>query len=561
MGIRTRKTSIALLALALFAASCGDSSDDGLFNGSSTEATSRDYSGGFFEEDAPSATTGAPTAATDAEAEYAAAETTSASDDYDTAERSEAATQDDEGLFAREESPPEDPPEQGLFADYGIRTFVSTTDDSTSTFALDVDTGAYSLARRTIEEGYLPPLESVRVEEFINAFDYGYAEPREALGLSMDGGPSPFDEQTYLIRIGVQAKRIGDRDRPPASLTFVIDTSGSMDRSDRLGLVKKALFGLVDSLNDDDEVAIVIYSDNSGVILEPTRVENKLVILAAIDRLRPGGSTNLESGLRSGYAMADDAYRRDGVNRVILLSDGIANVGTSDPQGLSQMIRDDADRGIQLLTVGFGLGGYNDTLMEQLADRGDGFYAYVDSEDEANELFNENLTSTLVTVAIDAKIQVEFDENIVDEYRLLGFENRGIRDNDFRNNDVDAGELGAGHQVTAIYEVLLHRDVSLRDSQDLARVMLRWEEPGSHDLTEIETRVELSDIEPSWNRTSKEFRLATTVATFAEQLRHSRYADDISTEAVVTEAANLAREINNDDVWEFADLVAKAARN
>jgi Ca-activated chloride channel family protein len=465
------------------------------------------------------------------------------------------------GLFGAEPEPPTDDArnEDNTFEDYGYRDFVETRDDALSTFALDVDTGSYSIARRWIDELQLPPRESVRPEEYVNAFEYDYDAPRNGLEISVDGGPSPFDDDRHLVRIGVQGEIVDDEDRGEAALTFVIDTSGSMDRDDRLGLVKESLSILVDELEDDDSVAIVTYDSDSGVVLEPTRVRDRDEILEAIDRLRPGGSTNLEAGLREGYRLANESFRRDGINRVVLASDGVANVGVTDPDELARMIREDADRGIHLVTIGFGMGNYNDVTMEQLADQGDGFYAYVDTEDEAERLFEDELTSTLLTIAKDAKIQVEFDEDIVEAYRLIGFENRGVLDRDFRNDDVDAGELGAGHQVTAVYEIELERGVTLDDRGDIGEVFLRWEDPDSGEVIEIDEDIDLRDVEPEWLDTEIDFQLATAVTVFAELMRENPYADRIDIDDLVDEVDRIADEMNDRDVDDFADLVERAA--
>ena len=467
----------------------------------------------------------------------------------------------DGGLFGAEEPDDADADrlDDNTFADYGYRDFVDTDDDPVSTFALDVDTGSYSVARRWLDEGTLPPRESVRPEEWINAFDYDYDAPRNGLELTVDGGPSPFDDDHVLVRVGVQGEIVDDRDRGPAALTFVIDTSGSMDRDDRLGLVKESLSILVDELDDADTVAIVTYDDNSGVVLQPTSVRDRDEILEAIDRLRPGGSTNLEAGLRQGYALADDAFRRDGINRVVLASDGVANVGVTDPDELARMIRDDADRGINLVTVGFGMGNFNDVTMEQLADQGDGFYAYVDTEDEAERLFEDELTSTLLTIAKDAKIQVVFDPEIVDSYRLIGFENRGVLDRDFRNDDIDAGELGAGHQVTAIYEVELQRGVTLDDRGDIGEVFLRWEDPDDGDVIEIDEDIDLRDVEERWGDTELDFQLATVVAVFAEVMRDNPYAEAIDIDDLVDEAERLADDLDDRDVDDLVGMIERAA--
>ncbi len=445
------------------------------------------------------------------------------------------------------------------FTDYGIRTFIDTRSDPVSTFSLDVDTGSYSIARGFIEQtGQLPPRESVRVEEYVNFFEYGYDAPRDGLDIEVDGGPSPFDDDTWLVRVGVKAEEVANDERQPVALTFVVDTSGSMNSPDRLGLVKESLTLLVEELDRDDTVAIVTYSGGSEIVLEPTEIRDRDRIFRAIDRLETGGSTNLQAGLDAGYGLARDAFREDGVNRVIVASDGLANAGITSGDALAAQLRDDADDGIGLVTVGYGLNGINDTTMEQLADQADGFYAYVDTIDEAERLFSEDLTSTLITAAIDAKIQVAFDDEVVDEYRLIGYENRAVADDDFRNDEVDAGELGAGHQATAIYEVVFDRDVSIDDRAELGFVSLRWQDPETGEIIEIEQDIDMRDLDKDWTDTSTSFRQATVVAAFAEILRDNPYADDVSLEALSQEADSLAREIDTDEFDQFADLVELA---
>ncbi len=493
-----------------------------------------------------------------------AAPTQDIESEFDDAEVSDVDDSGDEGtdggLFGEDQAPDEEGRfEDNRFEDYGYRDFVDVARDPLSTFALDVDTGSYSIGRRFLDEGSLPPRESVRPEEYVNSFDYSYDQPRHGLDITVDGGPSPFDEANVLVRVGVQGEFVSEAERGDATLTFVIDTSGSMDQDNRLGLVKESLTILVEELRDDDRVAIVTYSDSSGVVLEPTRVRDRDRILEAIDSLEPGGSTNLESGLREGYNLARSAFNEDGINRVIIASDGVANAGITDVDQLAAMIRADADAGVDLVTVGFGMGNFNDVTMEQLADNGDGFYAYVDTRDEAEKLFEEDLTSTLVTVAKDAKIQVTFDDAFVESYRLIGFENRGVRDSDFDNDDVDAGELGAGHQVTAMYELRLADGVSLDDRAELGVVALRWEDPDSGDVTEIDEDIDLRDIEPRWNDTADDFQLATVVVTFAEKMRDNPYADDVDMANLAIEADRIAEAIDSDDADELADLIGRAA--
>ncbi len=446
------------------------------------------------------------------------------------------------------------------FTDYGIRQFIATSRDPQSTFALDVDTGSFTIARRFLDEGNLPPRESVRVEEYVNALNYDYDAPRDGLDVVVDGGPSPFNPDNFLVRVGVQAEEIDDNERQPVALTFVVDTSGSMDRPDRLGLVRESLAILVEELDRDDTVAIVTYSGQSGIILEPTEVRNRDRILDAIDSMRAGGNTNLQAGLDTGYDLAREAFRDDGVNRVIVASDGLANAGITDVDALAQRLRRDADAGISVVTLGYGLNGFNDTTMEQLADQGDGFFSYIDTIDEAERLFSDELVSTLITSAIDAKIQVEFDPNVVDEYRLIGYENRGVRDSDFRNDDIDAGELGAGHQATAIYEIVLDRDVDIDDRAEIGIVALRWQDPDSGEVLEIDEDIDLRDIEPRWTDTPVDFRQATVVATFAELLRDNPFADDVDLIDLADEVNALSREVDTDEFDSFADMVDQAAR-
>ncbi|MCP3913755.1 MAG: VWA domain-containing protein [Actinomycetia bacterium] len=542
---------IIALTVALVASACGGSSSDesGSTNDTGREDDSNEsgvadsgddesvFAGGI-DEDA---------------AEVAVSES---SDESGSRSASVDAEEDAEGLFAPPEVEPDNSRlEDNTFEDYGIRDFVDTDLDPLSTFALDVDTGSWTVGRRWLTEGVLPPAESVRVEEYVNAFSYDYRDRRRGLEISVDGGPSPFARDNVLVRVGVQGAIVSEDDREQASLVFVVDTSGSMDRDDRLGLVKESLEILVDGLDDDDTVAIVTYDGDAGIALEPTPVQDRNEILDAIDRLQPGGSTNLEAGLRTGYDLAREAFVDGGVNRVVLASDGVANVGVTDPHELSRMIRDDADQGIQLVTVGYGMGNFNDETMEQLADEGDGFYAYIDTDDEAERFFEDELAAVLVTIAKDAKIQVEFDDEVVEAYRLIGFENRGVRDSDFRNDDVDAGELGSGHQVTAIYEIELERGVDLDDRGEIGVVSLRWEDPETGAIEEIDEDIALRDVEHDWNDTEDDFQVAVVVASFAEILRNSPHVGDVELDDLAEEADRLARDHDTAETDELADLI------
>ncbi|KGN30240.1 hypothetical protein N798_11095 [Knoellia flava TL1] len=369
--------------------------------------------------------------------------------------------------------PPTDPrPTDPDLRDVEPGGFVETSVRPTSTFGADVDTGSYRLARASLDEGVLPSPDTVRVEEWVNAFDNGFPTPsRQDLELRSDQAVSPSGE-TRLVRIGLQARDIDKDDWPPVALTMVVDTSGSMDSRERLGLVKASLAVLVHNLRPSDTISIVTYETDALPLLEPTPVSRTDTILDAIDRLRAGGSTNLEAGLLLGYDRAREAYRKDATNVVLLASDGVANVGVTDGGALASAIRDNGRRGIHLVTVGYGMGSYNDHLMEQLADRGDGFYAYVDTFEEARRLFVDDLRTTLTPVAKDTKIQVEFDPETVAAYRLVGYENRALDDDDFDDPTVDAGEVGAGHRVTALYEI--RTTPRAEEGTGLGTARVRW---------------------------------------------------------------------------------------
>ena len=444
-----------------------------------------------------------------------------------------------------------------FFKNYGVNPFLDTDEDHLSTFAMDVDTASYTVARRFVTDGHLPDPDSVRVEEFINYFSQGYEPPsEEAFAIHMEGSPSPFgSERHWLMRIGLQGRVIEVAERKDASLVFVIDVSGSMARENRLGLVKRSLLLLVDELRPTDEVAIVVYGSKDQVVLGPTSGENRARILKAIDSLEPEGSTNAESGLRLGYKMAADMAQPGRITRVILLSDGVANVGRTGPDPILKEVRRSVDSGIALSTVGFSMGNFNDVLMEQLANDGNGNYAYVDSMSQARRVFVENLTGLLQIIATDAKVQVDFNPEVVSRYRLLGYENRWVADEDFRNDTVDAGEVGAGHAVTALYEVKLHQGAE----GHLATVYIRYEDTDSGDVTEISREFQTSELGTAFEEASPSFQLAAVVAEYAEILRESYWARGSSMEEVMVLAQRVNTLLPDDpDVTEFADLVTRA---
>ncbi len=371
--------------------------------------------------------------------------------------------------------------------------------------------------------------------------------------MHVDGGSTPFlDEDDILLRIGIKARESSERIRPDAALTFVIDTSGSMGREERLELVKDSLRKLVLNLGRGDSIAVVSFGDDARVVLPPTRATDVDRILDAIDELQPGGSTNLEAGLRLGFGLARETLLDDGegINRVILASDGVANVGLTDAGSILREIADDAAAGIELVSIGVGMGNYNDVLLEQLANHGDGFYAYINGPDEARELFVEGLTGTLQAVALDAKVQVSFDPDVVAEYRLLGYENRAVADENFRDPGVDAGAIGAGHAVTALYAIRLRDD--LAESDDLGTVRLRWTEPGGQDESRTSRDITTRDIASSFGRTDATFKLDAIVAAAAEVLRDSPYAESYDLRDVVEVADTSANDLpQTDQVHEF----------
>ena len=446
-----------------------------------------------------------------------------------------------------------------FFKEYGTNPFIDTEDDHLSTFGMDVDTASYSVTRRYLRDGYLPPTEAVRVEEFVNAFDYNYAPPsQDTFAVHIEGAPSRFGEgkRLQLLRIGIQGRVVPDENRKDATLTFVIDVSGSMAMENRLGLVKRALTLLVEQLRPSDEVAIVVYGTRARTVLRHTGIEGREEILEAIHSLESDGSTNAEEGLRLGYELASRNARVGRINRVILCSDGVANVGETGPDAILREIRAYVKEGITLTTVGFGMGNFNDILMEQLANKGNGFYAYVDTLNEAKRVFVENLTRTLQIIAKDAKIQVEFNPEVVSRFRLLGYENRRLDHEDFRDDDADGGEIGSGHSVTALYEIKLHEGTS----GQMATVFIRHEDPDTHHISETDEGIFTTELKRVFEDASPEFQLAATVAEFAEILRESYWARGGSLAAVSQSLKGIAPQIPNASVDELMNLVSRANR-
>jgi len=409
-----------------------------------------------------------------------------------------------------------------------------------STFGIDVDTGSYTNVRRILNQGALPPADAVRAEEFINYFDYGYRPPSDRaqpFSVTTELAPAPWNPRRQLLLIGIQGYRVPADRIPAANLVFLVDTSGSMNEPDKLPLLKASLRQLVRQLRKQDRVAIVTYAGSAGVVLPSTPGDRHATIEAAIDGLGAWGSTNGGAGIDLAYAQAEQGFIEGGVNRVILATDGDFNVGTVDEQSLKTRIEDHRRSGIALTTLGFGQGNYNDAMAVMLADAGNGSHHYIDSLQEGRRVLVQEMSATLLTIARDVKIQVEFNPARVKEYRLVGYEKRVLRREDFNNDKVDAGEIGAGANVTALYEIVPQgsnggridplryggaHDAGPRHGDELAFLRLRYKLPGQSHSRLIERPVA---AQPS-ARASERLRFAAAVAAFADQLRGGKGTDD-----------------------------------
>ena len=448
-----------------------------------------------------------------------------------------------------------------FFKDYGVNPLIDTEEDNQSTFGLDVDTGSYTIARSYITEGRLPPASAVRVEEFVNYFRKDYAPPKRGdFRIQVDGMPSPFahvrDGSYYLLRIGIRGRVVDSEDRRPAQIVLVVDASGSMAQENRIDLLKSSLDVLLDELRPDDEIAVVAFSTTAWVVLPLTEVGEAWEIRRALHSLTPKGSTNAEQGLRLGYRMLREEADPRKLQRIILCSDGVANMGNTGSESILEEVREESER-VPLTTIGFGMGNYNDVLMEQLADAGDGQYAYVDDIKEATRVLRENLTGTLQLIARNTKAQIEFDPDKVARYRLIGYENRDVRDRDFRNDAVDAGEIGAGHEVTALYEIKLRPE---RGRGSLAVVRLRYEKPEGGTFKEIEETVRTGDLARALETSRDDLLLDGAVAEFGEILRGSYWAKDSTPSDVLALLRQIPRGLaGREEVREFRGLVERAA--
>lgn len=439
-----------------------------------------------------------------------------------------------------------------------------------STFSIDVDTGSYANVRRFLNQGQLPPSEAVRLEELVNYFPYAYPQPKGDIpfGVGSELAVTPWNPQSRLLRIAIKASDTRVAALPPANLVFLVDVSGSMDRREGLPLVQSSLKLLTGQLRAEDKVALVAYAGESRLVLAPTAGTEKTKIRAAIEQLRAGGSTAGESGIQLAYQQAQQGFIAGGINRILLATDGDFNVGISDFATLKALAAEKRKTGVSLTTLGFGTDNYNEQLMEQLADAGDGNYAYIDNLREARKVLVEQLSSTLAVVARDVKIQVEFNPAQVSEYRLLGYENRALRREDFSNDKVDAGEIGAGHSVTALYEIvpvghrgwlepLRYQGAAKAEGKagELAWLRIRYKAPQQGDSRLLELPIQLPQRVPLIAEASEDLRFATAVAAFAQQLKGGQYTGKFDLAA----SAALARSAKGEDRLglrgEFVQLV------
>ena len=463
------------------------------------------------------------------------------------------------------------------FSAFEANTTRLVAEDPVSTFSIDVDTASYAFMRASLNRGTLPPRHSVRTEELVNYFPYDYAPPESRdtpFAVHASLMPTPWNGATRLMHIGIKGYKPAGGSRPQANLVFLIDTSGSMERPNKLPLLISSLKLLLGVLAADDTVAIVTYAGSAGLVLAPTRAAERTKIVAALENLGAGGSTAGAEGIRQAYLLAERSFVKDGINRVILATDGDFNVGITDPDQLKDYVARKRGGGVFLSVLGFGMGNYNDALMQRLAQNGNGNAAYIDSLSEARKVLVDEATSMLVPIAKDTKIQVEFNPARVSEYRLIGYETRMLRREDFQNDRVDAGEIGAGHTVTALYEIALagsgagriaplrygRKGAESRDrfGNEFATVSIRYKMPDADASTEIVRQVTVADSIEKIDDAPADTRFAAAVAGFAQLLRGGRYTRDYGYDDV----AAAARAARGDDPFgyrsEFIGLVRLA---
>ncbi|MCB1583745.1 MAG: VWA domain-containing protein [Xanthomonadales bacterium] len=465
------------------------------------------------------------------------------------------------------------PQDRENYQHFENQTVQSVFSNPISTFSIDVDTGSYANVRRMLNQGMIPRQDAVRVEELINYFSYDYQSPEnlsQPFLANTEIAPSPWNPEAHLLHIGIKGFDKQALDRPAANLVFLVDVSGSMNSPDKLGLLKSSLKLLTKQMTSEDKVSIVVYAGAAGVVLEPTAGNNQAKIASALEQLSAGGSTNGAAGIHLAYQMAEQNLVKDGINRILIATDGDFNVGTTNFEALKELVEEKRKKGVSLTTLGFGTGNYNDHLMEQLADVGNGNYAYIDTIKEANKVLVDQINSTLFTIAKDVKIQIEFNPEVVTEYRLIGYENRHLNNEDFDNDKVDAGEIGAGHTVTAIYEIVMNGNkgwlsesryqknvVSKNISDEIAFLKIRYKQPDAETSQLLQWPIKKNQIK-DLDEASNEYKFAAAVAAFGQLLRDGTYLKSFAYDDVLT----LARNSKGKDPFgyrgEFIQLVSLA---
>ncbi|MGE3874997.1 MAG: von Willebrand factor type A domain-containing protein [Parvibaculaceae bacterium] len=462
------------------------------------------------------------------------------------------------------------------FTDIETNPVKIAKDEPVSTFSVDVDTASYSFVRGSLNQNVLPQKDAVRVEEMINYFPYDYAGPADRavpFKANVSVFPTPWNPDTKLMHIGIKGFALNGQEKPKSNLVFLIDTSGSMDSPDKLPLLQNAMKMLVDTLGPEDTVSIVTYAGSAGTVLEPTKAKDKAKIMGALDRLMAGGATAGAEGIRQAYQLAEQSFDGTGINRVILATDGDFNVGIADPEELKSFVERKRETGVTLSVLGFGRGNYNDEMMQTLAQNGNGNAAYIDTINEARKVLVDEVSSTLFTIAQDVKIQVEFNPETVSEYRLIGYETRMLKREDFNNDKVDAGDIGAEHAVTAIYEIT-PRDSTAKLNDDLRYgaesppaatgadeygfVKIRYKLPGEKDSKLITEPVKIGTAAATVASAPRDSRFAAAVAAFGQLLRGGQYTKSYSYDDVIA----LAQGAKGDDAFgyraEFINLVRLA---
>ena len=454
--------------------------------------------------------------------------------------------------------PPHPVADRERYAHFDDNPVKRVAETPVSTFSIDVDTAAYANVRRFLERGEVPPHDAVRIEEIVNYFPYPYAPPGDAthpFAVHTEIGPSPWHPHRHLLHVGIKGYETPDTGLPPANLVFLIDVSGSMQAPDKLPLLKSSMKLLAAKLRAEDAIAIVVYAGAAGQVLESTPGDRKAKILAALDRLSAGGSTNGGEGIRLAYSVAREHFKPGGINRVILATDGDFNVGTVDREALQELVERRRASGVGLSVLGFGGGNYNDSLMQELAQIGDGNAAYIDTLHEARKVLVDEMGSTLLTIARDVKIQVEFNPATVAEYRLIGYETRHLEREDFNNDKVDAGDIGAGHTVTALYEIALAGSEgtlieplrygggeeaqagAAANTGELAYLRLRYKKPGMKESVARAFPIHRAAIAASLADTSETFRFSAAAAGFGQLLRGGEHVGDFGYAGVLDLAA------------------------